>query len=257
MDYELEADGEQRLRELLNRIGEVLGSEERRASFALYAMGLLTEGERKSVEPIAARCCGDPHEVDRLHQRLLHFLSDSPWSDEEVRRIAARYAVEAMQARERIETWILDDTGFIKQGTHSVGVQRQYTGSIGKVTSCQIGVSLSVATRTEHVPVDFALYLPKCWTDDVKRRAEARIPDAVEFQTKPELALELIRQAVKNGAPPRRCLGRQRVRQCLVLSRRNTKSGPPLCGWHPGDDEGMDGGPAAPRAGSDDGTGVG
>jgi len=201
MDFELGVEGEQRLRGLLNRIGEALGSEERRASFALYAMGLLTEGERKSVEPIAARCCGDPQEVDRLHQRLLHFLSDSPWSDEEVRGIAARYAVRAMEGREPIETWIVDDTGFIKQGTHSVGVQRQYTGSIGKVTNCQIGVSLSLTTRTEHVPVDFALYLPKSWAEDVKRRAEARIPPAVEFKTKPELALELIRQAVKNDLP--------------------------------------------------------
>src|SRR5260370_29515301 len=146
-------------------------------------MGLLTEGERKSVEPIAARCCGDHQEVVRLHQRLLHFLSDSPWSDEEVRGIAARYAVCAMEGREPIETWIVDDTGFIKQGTHSVGVQRQYTGSIGKVTNCQIGVSLSATTRTEHVPVDFALQLPRSEAGGGRRRAKARSRNAVEFNT--------------------------------------------------------------------------
>src|SRR5260370_35757186 len=145
-------------------------------------MGLRTEGERKGVEPSDARWCGDPQEGDRLHQRLLHFLSDSPWSDEEVRGITARYAVCAMEGREPIETWIVDDTGFIKQGTHSVGVQRQYTGSIGKVTNCQIGVSLSLTTRTEHVPVDFAPYLPRSWAEDVKPRAEARIPPAAELQ---------------------------------------------------------------------------
>src|SRR5260370_42560120 len=120
MDYELGAEGEQRLRGLLNRIGEALGSEERRASFALYAMGLLTEGERKSVEPIAARCCGDPQEVDRLHQRLWHFLSDSPWSDGGVRGITARYAVWSVEGGEPVETWIGGATGFITLGTDTV-----------------------------------------------------------------------------------------------------------------------------------------
>ncbi|WP_164021983.1 transposase, partial [Pyxidicoccus trucidator] len=78
--------------------------------------------------------------------------------------------------REPVEAWIVDDTGFLKQGKHSVGVQRQYTGSAGKITNCQIGVSLSVATRTEHLPLDFELYLPEGWTNDAARRREARIP---------------------------------------------------------------------------------
>jgi SRSO17 transposase len=92
--------------------------------------------------------------------------------------------------------------GMLKQGTHSVGVQRQYTGSAGKIAKCQIGVSLSVTTKTEHLPVDFELYLPKSWTKDPLRRAEARIPDEVEFRTKPELALDMIRRAVADELPP-------------------------------------------------------
>jgi SRSO17 transposase len=168
----------------------------------MYAMGLFGDGERKSIEPIAARSCADPGKTDALHQRLLHFATDAKWSDRGVRRLSAQHVISAMTALEPIEEWIIDDTGFLKQGTHSVGVQRQYTGSAGKVTNCQIGVSLSVATATDHAPIDFELYLPKAWTDDAARRAEARIPDEVQFKTKPELALDMIRRAVADGVPP-------------------------------------------------------
>src|SRR5882672_5619726 len=181
------------------RIGEVLGSDGRRASFARYARGLFGEAERKSVEPIAAQLCGEADKTDAEHQRLLHFLGNSPWSDRDVRREAARYALAAMTDREPIEAWIVDDTGFLKQGNHSVGVQRQYTGSAGKITNCQVAVSLSVATRTEHLPIDFELYLPSSWTEDLARRREARIPDTVAFKTKPELALDMIRRAADDG----------------------------------------------------------
>jgi SRSO17 transposase len=178
-----------------------LGEESRRASFALYAMGLLGDGERKSVEPIAARACPDPGKLDAMHQRLLHFAVDSRWSDREVRREAARYALDAMTHREPVEAWIVDDTGFLKQGKHSVGVQRQYTGSAGKITNCQIGVSLSIATRTEHLPIDFELYLPESWAHDSARRQEARIPPGIGFKTKPQLAVKMIGRAVEDGVP--------------------------------------------------------
>jgi SRSO17 transposase len=167
--------GEQRLESYLDRIGKVLGRDERRASFATYALGILGDGERKSVEPIAARACADPARADAVHQRLLHFMVDSRWTDRDVRREAASYALEAMTAQNAVEVWIVDDTGFLKQGIHSVGVQRQYTGSAGKIANCQIGTSLTVATRTEQLPIDFALYLPKSWLDDDERREEARI----------------------------------------------------------------------------------
>lgn len=192
----------QRLKTFCERIGEVLGNDSRRESFAMYAMGLLGDGERKSVEPIAARACADPTKADALHQRLLHFTVDAKWNDRAVRREAASYALAAMQEHESIEAWIVDDTGFLKQGKHSVGVQRQYTGSAGKITNCQVGVSLSVTTRTEHIPIDFELYLPKGWANAPGRRKEARIPDEVEFKTKPQLATDMLRRAIENGIPP-------------------------------------------------------
>jgi SRSO17 transposase len=191
----------QRLDEYFDRIGDVLGSAKRRASFATYAMGLFGDGERKSIEPIAALACADPTRADAEHQRLLHFMVNTRWSDRDVRREAARYAIAAMTEREAIEAWIVDDTGMLKQGKHSVGVQRQYTGSAGKITNCQIAVSLSVATPTEHLPIDFELYLPTCWTESDARRREARIPDDVGFKTKPQLALEMIRRALDDGVP--------------------------------------------------------
>ena len=197
----MDAGGVQRLEAYFRRIGDILEEEGRRASFAIYAMGLLGDGERKSIEPIAARACPDPTRVDAMHQRLLHFAVDSRWSDREVRREAARYALDAMTQREPVEVWIVDDTGFLKQGKHSVGVQRQYTGSAGKITNCQIGVSLSIATRTEHLPIDFELYLPESWANDTARRQEARIPEDVTFKTKPQLAVQMIGRAVADGVP--------------------------------------------------------
>ena len=207
MDYSLEEDGLQRLEEYFERIGNVLGDDKRRASFATYAIGLLSDGERKSMEPIAARACADPARVDAEHQRLAHFLSNSNWRDKDVRREAAAYALEVLTKREPVVAWIFDDTGFLKQGNHSVGVQRQYTGSAGKITNCQIGVSLTVATPTEHLPIDFELYLPQSWTEDPARRLEARIPDEVQFQTKPELAIAMLRRAVAAGVPRGTVLG--------------------------------------------------
>lgn len=198
----MDAAGVQRLTEYFDRIGRVLGRPERRASFAVYALGVLGDGDRKSLEPIAARACGDPERADAEHQRLHHFALDSPWDDHAVRLDAARYALDAITAREPVEAWIVDDTGFLKQGTHSVGVQRQYTGTAGKIANCQIATSLTVATRTEQLPIDFALYLPESWMDDARRREEARIPWNVQFATKPELGLQLIRRALDDGVPP-------------------------------------------------------
>ena len=197
----LDQGGQRRLAEYLSRIGDALGHDSRRASFATYALGLLSDAERKSIEPIAARSCTGPEKVSAVHQQLQHFVTESPWSDHEVRLHAARYAIEALTARESIETWQIDDTGFLKQGAHSVGVQRQYTGSAGKIANCQIGVSLTVATHTEQLPIDFELYLPKSWTESEERRQEAQIPDQLPFKTKIELACEMIRRAVADDIP--------------------------------------------------------
>ena len=201
MEYLLDGNGSRRLKAYFNRIGKVLNNRKRRESFATYALGLMGDGERKSAEPMAARACPDPKRVDAAHQRLTYFTRGADWSDREVRRVAARHAVKAMVARESISAWIVDDTGFLKQGTHSVGVQRQYSGSAGKVANCQIGVSLTLATPSAHAPVDFALYLPKSWTDAPERLAEARVPKDVTFKPKPELALDPIERADADGLP--------------------------------------------------------
>ena len=201
MGYEMDAAGQGRLVQYFSGVGEALGNKKRRESFGTYALGLLSNVVRKSAEPIAALATSNPATCDRCHQRLLHFLGDSPWSDRAVRQIATKHAMEAMEAHEPVRTWIIDDTGFIKQGTHSVGVQRQYTGSAGKITNCQIAVSLSIATRSAHVPIDFALYLPESWTSDSARRAECKIPSDVVFKTKHELALDLIVRAIDDKVP--------------------------------------------------------
>ncbi|HEY3253076.1 MAG TPA: IS701 family transposase [Polyangiaceae bacterium] len=184
-----------------NRIGKLLKDRRKRESFAMYSFGILGDGERKSVEPIAARACGDPRQTNNLHSKLLYFLGESVWDDRGVRLEAARYAIDVVQQREPVTTWIIDDTGFLKQGNHSVGVQRQYTGSAGKITNCQIGVSLAVATDSEQIPVDFELYLPESWTEDRVRRREAHIPEQMEFKTKIELAMEMMGRARAAGIP--------------------------------------------------------
>lgn len=182
-------------------IGPLLRNKNQRASFALYSMGILGEGERKSAEPIAARTVADPDKVDPMHQRLLHFLANAEWDDNAVRCYAVRYALAEMVQRGKVKAWTLDDTGFLKQGIHSVGVQRQYTGSAGKVTNCQVTVSLTLSTDQAHLPVDMELYLPDKWANDPARRQEARIPESVLFQTKPQLAIQMIRRAVANHLP--------------------------------------------------------
>lgn len=133
VEFVMDAAAVGRLTKYFEEIGQHLPRSESRASFATYFYGLLGDGERKSVEPMATRACADPADARNAHDRLLHFVGHSPWSDRAVRTVAARYAIAAMQRREPVTTWIIDDTGFPKQGTHSVGVQRQYSGTLGKI----------------------------------------------------------------------------------------------------------------------------
>jgi SRSO17 transposase len=201
MDSRLWPQAIERFDAYLEGLGGTLRDKRQRASFALYALGLLSDGERKSLEPIAARACGDPERTHAVHERLIHFLAASPWQDEPVRQYAAKHAVEAMQTQGPIRTWILDDTGFIKQGKHSPGVQRQYSGSAGKRTNCQIGVSLVLATDHAHVATDFRLYIPESWAEDRERCRRAHIPDEVGYEPKWALALNMVESAVQAGLP--------------------------------------------------------
>src|SRR5258708_30696696 len=201
MRYELDAEGVVRLEAYFGGIGTRLGEKRRRASFALYAMGMRGEQERKSVEPLAAAAADDAEAAQRTHDHLLHFIGQSEWEDGPLREFAARYAVHAMEARERISAWVIDDTGFLKQGRESPGVQRQYTGSIGKVANCQVGVSLTLCTPSEHVPVDMQLYLPESWTNDRAGCEKAKIPSDLGFRPKWHIALEMMESAVQKGLP--------------------------------------------------------
>jgi SRSO17 transposase len=201
MAYELDGPGVERLEQYFEGIGARLGEKRRRASFSLYAMGILGEHERKSVEPLAAAAAEGPVGAQRAHDHLLHFIGQSEWEDAPIREFASRYAIHAMESRERINAWVIDDTGFLKQGRESPGVQRQYTGSIGKVANCQVGVSLTLCTSTEHVPIDMELYLPESWTTDRARCLKAKIPSDVAFRPKWQIALEMMERAVERGLP--------------------------------------------------------
>ncbi len=201
MAYTLDRAGQHRLDDYFDGIGSILRRCDRRESFALYATGLFGDAERKSVEPIAARACADPARCRAVHDQLLHFVGVSPWSDGGVRRFATKYALKALTSVEPVEDWIIDDTGFPKQGDKSPGVQRQYSGTLGKTGNCQIGVSVTVATRTMHLPIDMDLYLPTSWTDDRGRCRAAHIPDDLGFRPKWRIALDLIERNVKAGVP--------------------------------------------------------
>lgn len=196
-----------RLAAYFDQLGKVLWDSRQRHCFASYAIGLMSEIERKSLEPIASSLTDDPKTAERLHHRLQNFVADAPWPDLQVRRIAARYALAAMTRRAPVQTWICDDTSFPKSGHHSVGVQRQYCGALGKVANCQVAPSLVVATQYAHLPIDMTLYLGPKWADDPVRRKEAQIPDEVHFATKPALMLEMIQHAQADGIPPGIVLG--------------------------------------------------
>jgi len=200
MDGRLDLDGLARLKTYFDTIGSHL-STQGRASFATYAMGIFGDGERKSVEPMAARFACDPSSTQREHDRLLYFLRVMPWSDTDVRREAAKMGIDAMQSRGPISSWILDDTGFLKQGRHSVGVQRQYTGSAGKIANCQLAVSLTVANQFDQLPIDMELYLPQSWADGPMLRKKAQIPKEISFRTKHEIAMDMVDRALEQGVP--------------------------------------------------------
>ncbi|MCC6862763.1 MAG: IS701 family transposase [Bryobacterales bacterium] len=180
-------------------MAQAAGHADRSSPLRSYCTGLLLPGERKSVEPMAARLA--PQNVRRMHQSLHHLVADAPWSDEAVLDRALDFVLPAMLTRGPVVAWVVDDTGFPKKGMHSVGVIRQYCGQVGKQENCRVAVSLSVTTETSSMPVGFGLYLPELWANDSERRAKAGVPDEIPFRTKPEIALGQIRRARQRGIP--------------------------------------------------------
>ena len=131
-----------------------------------------------------------------MRQSLHHLVAKAPWSDEALLEQARNYVLPAVRKQGPVVAWIVDDTGFPKKGKHSVGVTRQYCGQLGKQENCRVAVSLSVATWSSSLPVAYRLYLPKEWAEDAERRKTAEVPEGIEFQTKPEIALDQIRAAM-------------------------------------------------------------
>lgn len=187
------------LNEYLEHLCAALGHEDRKVSLKDYCKGLMLPIARKSVEPLAAHT--DPMHVRAKHQSLHHFVANSAWSDMAVLASVLDWVKPALET-DSGHYWIIDDTGFPKKGTHSVGVARQYCGQLGKQDNCQVAVSLSLATELGSVPIAYQLYLPKDWANDEVRRGKAGVPEGVAFATKPEIALEQLRGALAAGVPP-------------------------------------------------------
>lgn len=162
---------------------------DQRAKGEQYVRGLLLEGRRKSIQPMAARL------ADGDEEGLQNFITDSPWDDVPVRRRLAR----RMTAEIGPEGWIVDDTGLPKDGRFSPGVAHQYCGALGKTANCQVLVSVNAATDRASCPLDWRLFVPKSWDEDEQRRRRARIPEQVRHVPKWQLALEIIERLIEWG----------------------------------------------------------
>jgi SRSO17 transposase len=190
---------EQRFAAYIEGLAEAAGHADRNIPLKNYCTGLLLPGERKSVEPMAARLA--PNNMRRMHQSLHHVVADAPWNDEAVLDRCLDFVLPAMLRQEPVVAWVVDDTGFPKKGHESVGVARQYCGQVGKQDNCRVAVSLSVTTEKASMPIAFRLYLPEAWTKDSKRRKKTGVPVDIAFQTKAEIALEQIQRARQRGIP--------------------------------------------------------
>ncbi len=181
-----------RLDRFLGDLVEPMGRKDRRHWAQIYIQGLLLDGQRKSVQPIAERIAGADE------QALNQFLNQSPWEVNEIqRRLARRLAEDGADP----VYWVIDETSFPKAGEHSVGVARQYCGALGKIANCQVAVSLHWSQSEVSYPVSWRLFLPEDWIKDAARRQEARVPVETVHRTKQELALELIAQARQWSLP--------------------------------------------------------
>jgi SRSO17 transposase len=167
-------------------IVEALSHADRRQPAQWYLKGLMLSGERKSVEPMAARV--HPQNVRSAHQSMHHLVADAPWEDRAVLAAVAQQVVPQLLKKDKRCWWILDDTGHAKKGVHSVGVSRQYCGRLGKTDNGQVAVSLSLANRHGSVPLAYEMYLPKEWSEDAERRARAGVPAEMAFRTQGQMA---------------------------------------------------------------------
>lgn len=180
-------------------IVEALSHADRSQPAQWYLKGLMLPGERKSVEPMAARVC--PDNVRSAHQSMHHLVADADWDDRAVLVAVASQAAPELLKKDKQCWWILDDTSHVKKGKHSVGVARQYCGRMGKMDNCQVAVSLSLANRYGSLPWDYQLYLPEEWTEDAARCRKAGVPQQIGFRSKGAIAREQIKTALAAGMP--------------------------------------------------------
>lgn len=199
MDRRASDESTERFSAYLASLASVIGHGARVGPMGDYCTGLLLSGERKSVEPMAAVTA--PAEASAQHQSLLHFIGKGEWSDADVLGKVREHVLPRIEQYGPIEAWVVDDTGFPKYGSHSVGVSHQYCGQVGKQTNCQIAVSLSLANHHASLPVAYQLYLPESWASDPERRKKAGVPDDIEFTTKPKMALRQIEWACQMDLP--------------------------------------------------------
>lgn len=180
------------LRAYLEAMFAGVGRTERRRALAWYVTGLLLEGARKSIQPMAARLVDEAAEIEAMRQRLQQAITGSAWADEAVRRRVARHLDRELPG---VEGLIVDDTGVPKKGTHSVGVARQYSGTLGRTDNCQVVVSLHVAGEAGSGGIAMRLYLPEAWAGDRARRRQAGVPDDIPFLRTWEIALAQLDEA--------------------------------------------------------------
>jgi SRSO17 transposase len=176
-----------RLAGFVGEVAERLPLRRQRENALLYVRGLVEQGGRKSLQPTLFRLEESPARYESMQQ----FLADSPWDP----RLLVRACAERVAPEIGVVAWVVDDTGIVKDGRHSPGVKRQYSGTLGKIGNCQITVSVHAVGERGTLPLGWRLYLPEEWCDDLLRRRKAKIPDAVSFQTKPTLAAGMCEEA--------------------------------------------------------------
>src|SRR6266849_5127240 len=191
---------EQRFRDYVQRLALALGHRDRHEPLRAYLTGLCLPGERKSIEPMAARV--DPRHVRARHQSMHHLVANAPWEDTAMLRIARDVVLMEMDRHGPVAAWLVDDTGFPKKGQHSVGVAHQYCGALGKQANCQVAVTVTLANEAVSVPAAYQLYLPEDWARDRKRRRAAKIPKTVLFRPKWQIALQQILALQAEDVPP-------------------------------------------------------
>ena len=190
---------DQALETFLDELTADMGRPERQRAMEAYVHGLLLDGERKSMQPMAARLVDDPDEAEALRQRMQECVSQTRWDERELFRRIARKVESDLPG---VEALVVDDTGFAKKGEMSVGVARQYSGTLGRTDNCQVAVSLHLASEAGSACIGFRLYLPESWACDPVRCEKAKVPDDVDFETKWRISLGQVRDALSWGVRP-------------------------------------------------------